>query len=111
MHEYSIVESLLENVQEHVDRAHARAVRRVVVSVGERAGLDAVLFRRAFETFRERTPCERAELQIVDVPVRWECARCGGGVAGPLTGCACGGRARLAEGDDIVLERIEMEVG
>jgi len=111
VHEYSIVEALLENVQEHVDRARARSVRKLVVSVGERAGLDTVLFRRAFETFRERTPCEHAELDVIDVPVRWECARCGRGAAGPLAPCACGGRAKLVSGDDIVLERIEMEVG
>lgn len=111
MHEYSIVEALLVNVQGHVDRARARSVRRLVVSVGERAGLDPVLFRRAFETFRERTPCEHAELQIVDVPVRWECARCAARLASPMTACMCGGRARLGAGDDIVLDRIEMEVG
>jgi Zn finger protein HypA/HybF involved in hydrogenase expression len=62
--------------------------------------------------FRERTLCAQAELCVNLVPVRWHCERCGAaGVQGQVLRCArCDGRMRLAEGDELILDRIEMEV-
>jgi Zn finger protein HypA/HybF involved in hydrogenase expression len=46
------------------------------------------------------------------VGVRWECPRCAAAPAEgqPLRCPRCGGRVQLAAGDEIVLDRIEMEV-
>jgi hydrogenase nickel incorporation protein HypA/HybF len=81
MHEYSIVSSLVDQV-EHVVAAHPGAiVRRVHVQVGAYAGVEPSLLQTAYDTFREHTVCERAELRIASVP-----------------------------GDDLMLQRVEMEV-
>ena len=106
MHEYSIVQSLVESVAAAVGNREA-SVRRVDVAIGELAGVDCGLLATAFEVFRDGTLCEHATLSIDRVPARWECPRCGG--EGRLR--CCDTAARLAAGDEIVLQRIELEVG
>jgi len=48
----------------------------------------------------------------VHVPAVWRCSRCDQPIAaGAVLRCpSCGRPARLASGDGIILERIEMEV-
>lgn len=112
MHEYSIVEALVGRVEELARERRARAVHGVLVSIGELSGVDPGLLATAYETFRERTVCEKAELTILPVAARWDCPECRQGIPrGSLLACPrCGVPARLAAGDEIVLERVEMEV-
>jgi len=111
MHEYSIVQSLVDSVTAAVGNRQA-TVYRVDVAIGELAGVDCGLLATAFEVFRDGTLCERAALTIDRIPARWECSRCGGEVArGAFLRCTlCEAPARLAAGDEIVLQRIELEV-
>jgi hydrogenase nickel insertion protein HypA len=112
MHEYSIVQALVERVAAEARARQATTVHRLCVRIGELSGVDAGLLTTAFATFRDRTICERAELEVKSVAARWECPECQGDVsAGTMLRCSrCGAPARLAEGDEIVLDRIEMEV-
>ena len=111
MHEYSIVQSLVDSVATAVGDREA-SVQRIDVAIGELAGVDCTLLTTAFEVFRDGTLCERATLTIDRIPARWECSRCGGEVArGGFLRCPlCNTPARLAAGDEIVLQRIELEV-
>jgi hydrogenase nickel incorporation protein HypA/HybF len=112
VHEWSLVQSLVEAVEREV-RAHgASSVDRVWVRIGALAGVEVPLLRTAYASFRAGTCCADAELEIRTVPARWSCPRCrrdrpeGAGLR--CTGC--GGPARLESGDEIVLDRIEMEI-
>jgi hydrogenase nickel incorporation protein HypA/HybF len=112
MHEYSIVQALLERVHAEV-RAHgALSVARVSIRLGELSGVEPELLNRAYETFREEGPCAGAPLDIAHVPARWECPACRVRIPrGAVLACPrCGRGARLAEGDEIVLDRVELEV-
>ena len=111
MHEYSIVQALLERIDDEVRRRHATHVHRVRVSIGELSGVEIDLLRTAFETIRHRTVCESAALDVRHVEARWECRACQAPVPrGTALRCGqCGQPARLACGDEIMLERIEME--
>jgi hydrogenase nickel incorporation protein HypA/HybF len=113
VHEYSIVQALLELVDRHAREHRASAVHRVHVRVGELAGVEAALLETAYATFRERTVCRDAPLELHPVPARWRCPRCARPFErGEVLRCAaCGVPACLDGGDEIVLERIEMEVG
>lgn len=112
MHEYSIVQALVERVDAEARARLAIAVHRLSIRIGELSGVEVELLRTAYETFRERTICEGAELDVQMVAARWECPGCGRviGRGHFLTCPTCAVPARLAEGDEIVLDRIEMEV-
>jgi hydrogenase nickel incorporation protein HypA/HybF len=112
MHEYSIVSALLARVEAEA-RAHgAEAVHRIRVRIGELSGVERDLLVSAYELARERTLCEKAELEIVPVEARWVCSSCKGAIPkGAVLRCSvCDLPAQLAEGDEILLERVEMEV-
>ena len=112
MHEYALIQSLVERVEAEARARDASRVHRLSVRIGEQSGVDIELFRTAFMTFRERSVCADAELEIEAVPAIWQCARCQRLIAaGEVLRCPrCDRPARLASGDDIMLERIEMEV-
>ena len=112
MHEYSIVHALIDRADAEARARGASAVHGLRVRIGELSGVEVDLLTTAYATFRERTLCERADLYVQRVPARWECPQCGGSIArGDVLRCAgCAVAARLAEGDEIVLDQIEMEV-
>ncbi len=112
MHEYSIVQALLERVDVEARRHEASAVTSIALAVGGGAGIEPQLLRAAFELARAGTLAERAELTMRLVPESWRCRSCGAPVpAGGLLACpACGGAVELAAGDELLLERMELEV-
>lgn len=112
MHEYSIVQSLLQRVEEETSRRGASSVQRIRLRLGELSGVETDLLREAYRVFRERSICAGAELDIVSSEASWECRGCGRevGTEGPLRCASCDLPAVLVAGDEIVLERIEMEV-
>jgi len=112
MHEYSIVRALLDRVDREARARQATAVHRLQVRIGELSGVEIELLATAYRTFRERSLCAAAELEVVPVAAAWACPRCDRPVAaGALLRCPdCAAPARLVAGDEIVLDRIEMEV-
>ena len=112
MHEYSLVRALLDRVEVSVREHRATSVAILRVRVGEVAGVEMELLASAFELAKAGTPCADARLELVPAAARWECVSCK--VEAPRGGVlqcpACGDRVRLVAGDEIILERIEMEV-
>lgn len=110
MHEYSIVQSLVDSVMAAIPRDST--VHRLEVRIGELSGVDCELLATAYDVFRAGTICERAAMQIDRVPARWVCPKCNAEIArGAALRCrACDAPAHLASGDEIVLQRIELEV-
>jgi hydrogenase nickel incorporation protein HypA/HybF len=112
VHEYSIIQSLVRRVEIEALQRHALSVGRIRIALGELSGVDPELLASAYEVFRERTICEGAPMEIRSVPALWECSGCGRPFArGEILQCpVCRRQARLASGDEIILEQIEMEV-
>ena len=112
MHEYAIVQALFERVNAEARARGATGVHRLSVRIGELSGVEAELLSTAYDTFRERTICAGAELDLQVVPARWACPDCGSAIArGAVLACpSCAMPARLVQGDEILLDRIEMEV-
>jgi len=112
VHEYSIIQALMQRVEAEA-RAHgASTVGRIRIALGELSGVDPELLASAYEVFRERSICAGAGMEIRAVPAVWECSSCRRPLArGERLRCPdCQSPARLASGDEIVLEQIEMEV-
>jgi hydrogenase nickel incorporation protein HypA/HybF len=113
MHEYGVARALLERAQMEARRRGATRVCRLSVRIGELSGVLPELLATAFALAREGTLCHDAPLEVESVPARWQCRACGGApTPGAVLRCpACGGELGLAGGDELLLERIEMEVG
>lgn len=112
MHEYSIVRALMEQVNATAKDQQAIAVHGVRVRIGALAGVEPGLFSSAFELCRQRTICAQADLEVVMAPAVWSCPTCEQPIVdGEILRCPlCDQPARMSSGDEILLERIEMEV-
>lgn len=112
MHEYSIVQALIDRVQVEVEARRASAVRRIRVRIGELSGVEIELLQSAYDIFRDRSVCAGAELEVIPIAAVWSCPGCGQRMRrGEILRCdACELPARLETGDEILLERLEMEV-
>ena len=113
MHEYSLVQALVERVEAEAAGRRAVAVHGLRVRIGELSGVDPELFQTAYDTFREGTICASAPLTLERVPAVWACPRCRARVApGAALRCpACDVPAALEPGGDaLTLDRIELEV-
>jgi hydrogenase nickel incorporation protein HypA/HybF len=113
MHEYSIASSLLRLAEEHAQKQAATRVASLEICIGELSGVEVPLLETAWSLVRERSVCADAELRVRRQAAVWECPRCGEAVArGLALRCnGCDVPARLARGGELLLERIEMEVG
>ncbi len=76
MHEYSVVASLMELCEQYVQSHNAQKVVRVVVEIGERSGVNADLFRSAFENYKEGGICAQSSLEIKITPITIACKAC-----------------------------------
>lgn len=76
MHEYSIVQSLLESCEEHAKQNEAKEVTKVVVKIGVLSGVEPELLETAFNTFKEKTICHNAlfVMNVQDIVI--ECLDC-----------------------------------
>lgn len=112
MHEYSIVRALLDRVEAQAREHRAQAVHGIRVRIGELAGVEPDLLASAFDLCRARTLCAEAELEVVPSPATWCCPECERPIErGAVLRCpSCDLPARMLGGDEILLERIEMEV-
>lgn len=112
MHEWSIVEALLTRVEDEVRSRGATRVHRLRVRLGALSGVEPALLASAYDVFRTGTSCADAPLDLVTGCAPWRCARCDVDVPpGAALACPrCGERSALGAADEIVLERIEMEV-
>jgi len=119
MHEASLCDALFDQVDAALaPHRDAGAVVRVVrVAIGELAGVDPELFRLAFEALGADRHA-RAALELRHVAAVWRCPTCaddGDRAAArapdaPLRCPACTGPLALAAGDELVLERVELEL-
>ncbi len=72
MHEYSIVSALLEMCEENAQKENAKKITKVEVKIGKLSGVEPYLLQTAFDTFKEKTICDRAEfiMHLQDVVIR-----------------------------------------
>jgi len=112
MHEYSVVQALLDQVEGHVRGRGAVKVHRVRLKLGESAGVDPELLQTALDTFKQGSVLEHATIEILRVPTQWECGLCKTPIArGEKLQCAlCGGPGKQVSGGELVLDQLELEV-
>ncbi len=112
MHELSVCQALLGQV-ETIARSHgAQGVSRVIVRIGPLAGVEPTLLQQAYPIACAGTFANGAELIIERLPVRVRCEQCGAESEVPanrLLCVACGDwRTQLIGGDELLLASVEL---
>lgn len=113
MHEYSIVQALLNSCEESARENGLDLITKVVVKIGVLSGVEPDLFITAFDTFKLHTICHNAMLEIIYQPVEIECRSCG--IRSILKknefACiSCGSiDIDVVDGEDIYLMSLEMD--
>ena len=77
MHEYSVVQALLNQCEAIAEENNATEITKVVCKIGVMSGIETHLLRIAFDTFKEGTMCDQAELIIQEQKLKLECKECG----------------------------------
>ena len=76
MHEYSIVQALMEQIEKLARENKAEKVSKVVVKIGVMSGVEPHLLEIAFDTFKEKSICDTAEFVLTIQPLVIRCLEC-----------------------------------
>lgn len=113
MHELSICQSLLRQVENIAMEHNARSVTAIFIAMGPLSGVEAQLLKSAYPVASAGTIAEQAELVIEYRPVRIKCEQCSketDAEPNKLICQHCGGRqTTLLSGDELILINVELE--
>jgi len=113
VHELSVCQGLLRQVDKIAAEHEARAVDRIVLRVGALAGVEPDLLTHAFDIARMGTLAENADLEIEKGPVTVRCRQCGdsGEVAPNRLVCpGCGDwRVEVTGGEELLFMSLDLE--
>jgi hydrogenase nickel incorporation protein HypA/HybF len=114
VHELSIVETLIEQVEKEVRRSgHDGHVVHLDVTIGRLSGINVDSIRFAFDLLTPDTMLAQAELRIAEPKATCCCSQCGARteIDDLVAVCpACGsGHITFEGGQDLFLESIELE--
>jgi len=76
MHEYSIVQALLNQCEEIAKENKATKINKVICKIGIMSGIETHLLKIAFDTFKEGTMCNQAEFIINEQKLKLRCRKC-----------------------------------
>jgi hydrogenase nickel incorporation protein HypA/HybF len=114
MHELSVCQSLLEQVERIAADHGAERVERIRVRIGPLSGVEADLLRSAYPLAAAGTIAEGAELDIEPAPVLVHCVTCGAETEATPNRLLCGAcgdwHTRLVSGDELLLASLELSV-
>ncbi|WP_292657838.1 hydrogenase/urease nickel incorporation protein HypA [Nitratifractor sp.] len=112
MHEYSIVQALLDQCESHADKHGATKITKVVTKIGVLSGVEPDLLQTAFDTFKEGTICEEAEFVMKIQPIVIQCQNCGQEVTLEELNLACPKcesiQTEIIDGEEMYLMSLEM---
>ena len=112
MHEYSVVQALLNQCEEVAVQNSATKITKVITKIGVMSGIEPHLLQTAFDTFKEGTMCDKAEFVINIQKLKLECKECGNvfevdEVRYFCTACESL-RVKVLDGEDMYLMSLEM---
>ena len=113
MHEYSIVQSLIDLAEENAVKNGAKKVTKLEVKIGVLSGVEVQLLETAFDTFKEGTICEDAEFILNIQPVVIKCKNCGEESTLSKDEYICpkcqSGELEILDGEEMYLMSLELE--
>ena len=113
MHEYSVVQALLEQSENIAKENDATKITKLVVKIGIMSGVEPHLLEIAFNTFKEKTVCDGAEFVMNIQPLTIQCNECTEvSELEKIHYCCqkCGStNVKVVDGEDMFLMSLEME--
>lgn len=113
MHEYSIVQALMEQVETLARENEAETVSKVVVKIGVMSGVEPHLLEIAFDTFKEKSICENAQFVLNIQPLTIRCLACDTQSELDEIAYCCpqckGLNVEVVDGEDMYLMSLEMQ--
>lgn len=113
MHELSICNALVEQVERIAAENRAGRVARIELLIGPLSGIEADLLRRAYPLAIAGTVAADAELVIETADVVVHCSQCGSESSVAPNRLLCGEcgdyRTRVVSGEEMILKRLELE--
>ncbi|MDX1404113.1 MAG: hydrogenase maturation nickel metallochaperone HypA [Woeseiaceae bacterium] len=112
MHELSICQALIVEVEAVATANGAGLVTDIFVKMGPLSGVEPPLMRSAFPLAAAGTVAADATLHLRQTPIRVRCSSCGAESEARVNRLVCkrcgDWRTKLVSGDELLLQRIEM---
>ncbi|MBN1378791.1 MAG: hydrogenase maturation nickel metallochaperone HypA [Gammaproteobacteria bacterium] len=113
MHEFSLAQSLVEQVTELVVREGATKVTRIEVSIGAMSGVMKDPFEFCFPEAARGTRMEGCILIVHEVPLTVTCLECGAETSSEIFDIRCGlckcQNVKITGGKDFLLNSVEVD--
>jgi len=113
MHELSICQSLVAQLEDIAHERNAQVIAQVTIGIGPLSGVEAELIKNAYPVASAGTIAESAELVIQALPIMVKCSMCGAeseALANKLICKHCGDwHTSLLSGDELLLMSVELE--
>lgn len=113
MHELSVCQSMLGQIEEIAREHAAHTVSRVKVQIGPLSGVEPQLLAQAFPLAVAGTIAEGASLELENLPIRVHCRQCGADSDAQANRLVCGTcghwDTQLLSGDEMLLASVELE--
>ena len=115
MHELSVCLSILDQVRSIAAERNADRVQRIELRIGPLSGVEADLLRSAWPMASAGTIAVDADLLIDEADIVVRCSTCDAetpAIANRLVCGECGDfRTTVISGDEMILQRVELESG
>jgi len=113
MHELSVCQALIGQVEKVARENGAQRVVSIVIAVGPLSGVEARLLEHAYPIAAAGTMAEQARLTIETVAVRVRCRSCGAETGAQPNRLVCGAcddwQVDVVAGEEMLLTRVEIE--
>jgi hydrogenase nickel incorporation protein HypA/HybF len=112
VHELSICQALIAQVEDVAREQKATSVTDIYVRVGPLSGVESPLMQNAFPIAAAGTVAGDANLHLEAAPIRVRCEECGEESDARMNRLVCGAcgdwRTTLISGDELILQRVVM---
>lgn len=113
MHELSVCQSMLRQVEAIVAQHGAHTATAIKVQIGPLSGIEPQLLAQAFPIASAGTVAEGATLYLETLAVRVRCQHCGAETEASVNRLLCGEcgdwQTQLLSGDELLLASVELD--
>lgn len=114
MHELSVCQGMLDQVDAIALQQQATRVTRITLRIGPLSGVEPALLQQAFSLARAGGVSSQATLVIESLPIQVRCEQCGQQSEATPSRLLCGHcgdyHTRLISGDEMLLASVELEL-